>query len=124
MLKAILIADPDEALATALRAQLDPSEFRVDWVKDGEEAEKRLQAAKPQLFVLELALPKIHGHSLLKKIKASGRLARLPVLVVSHRPFSQDKRLAAESGAKGYLVKPVETETVCREILRLLEPSA
>ena len=89
-------------------------------VRDGQEALDYLFAAgafatrdpnqKPCVILLDLKLPKISGHEVLRRIKADERLRRLPVVVLTTSSEHEDMHACYGNGANGYVRKPVEFE--------------
>lgn len=100
----ILLVEEDAAVAGFLSTELRSHGFRVDHVRDGEEALKMLQEGRVDLLILELNLPKIDGVNLIERIRPV--FSRLPVLVVTSRTRVEDKVTALCRGADDYLTKP------------------
>jgi len=62
----------------------------------------------PQLVLLDLHLPKIHGLDVLKRIKAERRLQQVPIVVLTASRSDRDIHEAMRLGANAYLIKPVD----------------
>jgi two-component system response regulator len=62
----------------------------------------------PQLVLLDLHLPKIHGLEVLRRIRGESRLKQLPVVVLSASRSDRDIQEAVRMGANAYLIKPVD----------------
>lgn len=87
---------------------------------DGEEAlnyllgngrfSDRTQYPLPDLILLDLNLPKINGHEVLKEIKARPYLKRIPIVVLTSSKDEGDRAKSYDSGVNSYLVKPVSFE--------------
>lgn len=87
-------------------------------VRDGDEALAYLQresqykepptSPRPDLILLDLNLPRMNGHELLAFLKRDQRFRQIPVIVLTTSGRPVDIRLAYESGANAYLLKPVE----------------
>lgn len=81
-------------------------------VNDGEKALamiKRFEAGDvpcPDLFVLDLNLPKVDGRKVLEHIRAGERCSRVPVVVLSSSDAPADIRAAMRVGASRYIRKP------------------
>jgi CheY-like chemotaxis protein len=81
----------------------------IEWAKDGEAALERLQADPlPDLVLLDLKLPKLDGHDVLRSIKQNERLKGIPVVMVTTSNWDEDVSRAYELGASAYLVKPLD----------------
>ena len=93
---------------------------------DGKDALMRLKREAPyeneelpDVILLDLNLPKISGHELLKEIKADDTLKDIPVIILSTSGTQRDKDLAYSNGANSYVVKPVGFEEFKDAILEL-----
>jgi CheY-like chemotaxis protein len=64
----------------------------------------------PDVILLDLKLPKIDGHEVLKSIKADPELKRIPVVVMTTSDAESDRARAYENHANSYVVKPVNFE--------------
>lgn len=64
----------------------------------------------PDLILLDLKLPKLNGLQVLEKIKNSGSLKTIPVVVLTSSKEQPDLKTAYELGANAYVVKPVVFE--------------
>ena len=61
----------------------------------------------PDLILLDLKMPGIGGHEVLRRIKETPGLKRLPVVILTSSKEEGDLALGYDWGANGYLVKPV-----------------
>jgi DNA-binding response OmpR family regulator len=61
---------------------------------------------QPQLFVLDLNLPKINGQAILRHIRHSARFSRAPVVILTSSDDPADRAETAELGASCYIKKP------------------
>jgi CheY-like chemotaxis protein len=64
----------------------------------------------PNLILLDLKLPAIDGFEVLRQIKETPILKRLPVIVLTSSKEEGDRALSYDIGANSYLVKPVSFE--------------
>lgn len=62
----------------------------------------------PDLILLDINLPKKNGHEVLKFIKGSERLRRVPVIMLTTSSFKRDVDLAYDNHVNCYITKPVE----------------
>lgn len=62
----------------------------------------------PSLILLDLKLPRIDGHEVLRRIRADERLKYLPVVILTSSKENEDLITAYQSGATSYIRKPVD----------------
>lgn len=128
--KRILLVDDDSAGAELTVAAL--SEFNlgleIDITADGEEALDYLFRRgdyadrgdqPPAVVLLDLKMPKIDGHEVLRQIRAHKLLCKLPVIVLTSSDQEADKNLSQALGSDGYLVKPVSIDDFINDLRRL-----
>jgi len=102
----ILLAEDDAMLGDGLRAGLRQQGFQVDWVRDGQAAERELGTGDYQAAVLDLGLPLKDGMEVLQAIRS--RKNATPVLVLTARDAVPDRIKGLDLGADDYVLKPVD----------------
>ncbi len=60
----------------------------------------------PDLVLLDLNLPGVDGHEVLRQIKLAPKLNRLPIIILSSSKKKDDRVRCYDNGANGYLAKP------------------
>jgi chemotaxis family two-component system response regulator Rcp1 len=90
-------------------------EARLHVVSDGAEAMeflgyqgRYLDAPRPQLILLDLNLPKIHGHDVLSRVKRNPHLQTIPIIVLTSSEAESDLVTCYQLRANCYLRKPSE----------------
>jgi two-component system OmpR family response regulator len=115
----ILVVEDDAVLAAALTRALNQSAYAVDLAGDGEEANRALATTTYDLVVLDLALPKVDGLTVLRRLR--DRRSQVPVLILTARDTLEDRVTGLDSGADDYLTKPFdlpEFEARVRALIR------
>ncbi len=102
----ILLAEDDALLGDGLRNGLRQQGFVVDWVRDGEAAERELRATPYAAAVLDLGLPRLDGLEVLARVRGAGCV--VPVLVLTARDALPDRLRGLDGGADDYVIKPVD----------------
>ena len=102
----ILLAEDDPLLGDGLQAGLRQLGLQVDWVRDGEAAQRELRAQDYAAAVLDLGLPRMDGLEVLASVRRAG--VTLPVLVLTARDEIPDRIRGLDAGADDYVVKPVD----------------
>ncbi len=107
--------DDVELIVTGLRRKQLAN--HIDVVADGAAALDYLfrrgdyatrEAINPVLILLDLKMPKVDGHEVLRQIKAEPLLRRIPVVVLTSSAHDRDVAQGYDLGANAYVVKPVE----------------
>jgi DNA-binding response OmpR family regulator len=114
----ILLAEDDPLLGDGLRAGLRQLGFQVDWVRDGNAAERELRAQPYGAAVLDLGLPLKDGMEVLAAVRAAG--VHLPVLVLTARDAVPDRIRGLDLGADDYVVKPVDLHELAARLRALV----
>ena len=117
----ILLAEDDVLLGDGLRAGLRQLGFQVDWVRDGEAAERELRAQTYTAAVLDLGLPRKDGLQVLASIRKVGLTT--PVLVLTARDTVPQRVLGLDTGADDYVVKPVDLHELAARLRALVRRS-
>jgi two-component system KDP operon response regulator KdpE len=99
----VLVVDDEPPIRKLLRMGLGTQGYDVLEAPNGKTA-LELMASKPDLVVLDLGLPDIQGHELLRMIRA--RNESVPVVVLSSRGDEAGKVQALDFGADDYVTKP------------------
>lgn len=102
----VLLAEDDAMLGDGLRAGLRQQGFVVDWVRDGEAAERELLSGDYAAAVLDLGLPLKDGMDVLQAVRA--RKISTPVLVLTARDAVPQRIRGLDLGADDYVIKPVD----------------
>jgi len=75
-------------------------------------------APRPDLILLDLNLPKMHGLDFLARIRDDKYLTTMPVVILTTSEFGGDMERARELGVRGYLAKPIDLDEFESVILR------
>ena len=92
---------------------------------DGDSFWQALQSRKPELVVLDVMLPGIDGTELLRRMRATPALRRIPVIMATARGAEYDRVQGLDSGADDYLTKPfgvMELVSRVKAVLRRCRP--
>lgn len=121
-MKKILFVEDEAALQEAFGEVLKQAGYEVIMALDGEIALRLAKSEKPDLILLDLVLPKIHGFDVLKRLKKDKETENIPVIVLTNLEKAEDVDTAIELGAKTYLVKTqYNLEEVIDKIKRIIK---
>lgn len=99
--------------------------FEARGFADGTAFWEALQTETPELVVLDVMLPGIDGVELLRRMKSSDTLSRIPVIMATAKGTEYDKIQSLDMGADDYLVKPfgiMEMVSRIKAVLRRCQP--
>jgi len=99
----ILLVDDEESIQKLLTYPLERDGFEVVQARDGEEALERFREGRFDLVVLDLALPRLDGLEVCKRLRAG---STVPIIMLTARDDEVDKVLGLELGADDYITKP------------------
>lgn len=114
----ILVVEDDAPLSEALHQTLKLSGYAVDRVNNGASADHALKDGVFDLLILDLGLPKLDGHEVLKRLRA--RNSPLPVLILSACNDPEEKARGLDLGADDYLAKPFSVKELGARVRALL----
>lgn len=101
----ILLIEDDEILSKVLTEELKDSDFEVYQAFDGEEGLKLTETKKPDLILLDLLMPKMHGFDVLRELKKSPETSTIPVIIITMLGRGEDVKKGLDLGADDYIVK-------------------
>ena len=118
--------DEDHAMLVTLAFENLDMGYGIHWVKNGKEAMDYLyhkgefinpeDSPRPDLILLDLRLPVIDGHEVLKAVKESCELRAIPVVILTSSQNKADITRAYSNYANSYLVKPMSSDTLVKMI--------
>ena len=121
-MKTILFIEDEFAIQKTFGETLTKEGYEVIQALDGEVGLKMAKAKKPDLILLDLVLPKVHGFDVLKQLKENKETKEIPVIVLTHMESIGDVDKAVELGATTYLVKTQYTlEELIEKIKKTIE---
>ena len=92
----------------------------LDYLFGEREYADRLKYPIPNLVLLDLKMPGIDGHEVLRRIKEDKTIRRIPVIILTSSKEEGDLALSYDCGANSYLVKPISFEGFIK-IVRQIE---
>ena len=105
---AVLIVDDDPVTCAALGERLAEDGLTSEVVHDGVSAVQRAIAARPQLIVLDLALPELSGDQVFERLQADHRTRYTPVVFLTASSHREEKLRHLLAGADDYVTKPFD----------------
>jgi PleD family two-component response regulator len=112
----VLIVDDDPELCAALAQRLADDGLSSEAVHDGVTAIQRAITLRPQLIVLDLALPELTGDQVFDRLQADHRTRYTPVVFLTGSSRRDDKVRHLRAGADDYVTKPFDLEELVARV--------
>ncbi len=117
----ILLVDDDPGLLRLLSIRLRAEDYEVEAVDSAENALAVLNRFRPDLVITDLRMDKMDGIGLLKELQR--RMPGLRVLIITAHGTIPDAVTATQSGAFGFLTKPIDKDELIETVERAMELS-
>src|SRR5262245_55025089 len=114
----VLVIDDSEAILAFTRAVLSASDA-VSTARNGREGLDLCKRLVPDIVLLDLSMPELDGEAVLERLKASGDLAHIPVIIISSEQPRAEACVAR--GAAACLIKPVRADDLLALVGRTLD---
>jgi len=110
----ILLVDDEEAFVDTLANRLKMRDLKVETVYDGEQALSAVENKEPDVMILDLKMPGLHGMDVLRKIRKT--YPNIQVIVLTGHGTEKDEEEAIRLGGFDFLKKPTDIETLLGKI--------
>ncbi len=117
----ILIAEDERDIRDLVAFSLRYGGFDVVESSNGQEAVEQALAAKPDLILMDVRMPKMTGYEACKQLKSIDEVKHIPVVFLSAKGQEQEIQQGIDAGAEEYILKPFAPEELVnrvRDILR------
>ncbi len=101
----ILVVDDDKTLVKSISYELEQRGYSTCVAHDGEEAVKIVKARQPDLIILDIMMPKMDGHQVIKMLRQREDTGEIPIIVLTGVEINGGRVKAIELGATDYLTK-------------------
>ena len=118
----ILVVDDDPDIVESLTLVLKSESYQVEAATNAEEALEKVTAARPDLILLDVMMPRMSGFEVCRKLKTDPATRDIPILMVTALNEMVDIERGVESGTDDFISKPVnrlELVTRVRSLLRV-----
>ena len=102
----ILVVDDSEDIRLALTTLLEDVGHVVMEAEDGSEVLEMVLSGNLDLVLLDVAMPRVDGFEVLKRLKADAGTSHIPVIMVTAKGQQEDLAIARKLGARDYINKP------------------
>ena len=117
----ILAVDDSKAIRTMMKIVLESEGHKVALMEDGVEAMKFARERTADLVISDLNMPNMGGMSLATNLRRLENYKNVPILIMTTESADYKKQKAKNSGANGWIQKPVEQEKLIRAVNKVLK---
>lgn len=123
MSRRILLIEDNEQNRYLVTFLLEHHGFEVMSAPDGLHGIELARSCKPDLILLDIQLPTMHGYAVARALRGVDSLRNTPIVAVTSHAMVGDREKSLAAGCNGYIEKPINPETFVAEIERFV-PSA
>lgn len=103
----VIIAEYDKVLRDVLAEKLEKSGYVVELAEDGVVAMEKIRAARPDVVLLDISMPRMGGIEVMEDINKDTVLKGIPIIVISNSDHTVEIKRAQELGAREFIIKEV-----------------
>jgi len=118
--KRILLADDEEDIKTVVKMLLESHGYEVATAFDGLDTLDKAKTEKPDLILLDIMMPVLNGFEVCKRLKEDQETADIPIIMLSAAAHADSVEKGLSAGAKDYIIKPFEPETLLQKVKETL----
>jgi len=111
--------NPDNRLL--VRRILHASGYGLIEAANAAEALQILEQQIPDLILMDINMPDIDGYTLTAQLKAMPKLSDVPIIAMTAYALKGDRERSFEAGCDGYIQKPIDVDSLPKQIQRFLE---
>ncbi len=119
----VLIVEDEPDIRELVVHHLKREGYQVSAASSGEEALRQVQAAPPDLVILDLMMPSMDGLEVCRRLRQDPATASLPIVMLTAKGDEVDRVLGLEIGADDYVVKPFSPKELLARVRAVLRRS-
>jgi CheY-like chemotaxis protein len=114
----ILVVDDEENIRELLTQEFTEADYQVSVAVNGRDAIEKVRRERPDLVVLDVMMPEMNGFDVAAVLKNDPQTHDIPIVILS---IVQDRERGFRLGVDRYLMKPIDTDLLFREVGTLIE---
>jgi len=115
-----LIVDDDPIILRLMKAVLEEGGHSVIAYESSVRALRDVPIERPDCVISDVIMPEMDGFELCRELRSRPELNAIKIIMCSSKSYDFDRRRAKELGADGYIVKPIQRDTLLRQIAEIL----
>ncbi|MDX6664940.1 MAG: hypothetical protein QOG68_1146 [Solirubrobacteraceae bacterium] len=116
----VLVADDDDDILALVSVSLARAGYEVITARDGIEALAAAQRQPPDIAVIDVMMPRMDGHELVRRLRSSAATASIPILVLTAAVHDRVAEASVTAGADGHVRKPFSPRDLVARLDELL----
>jgi chemosensory pili system protein ChpA (sensor histidine kinase/response regulator) len=113
----VMVVDDSLTVRRVTQRLLERQGYTVMLAKDGVDALRQLQDARPDVMLVDIEMPRMDGYDLTRNVRGAPSTAAIPIIMITSRTAEKHRSMAFELGVNEYLGKPYQED----ELLKLLK---
>lgn len=112
----ILIAEDERDIRDLIEFSLTFAGFEVVTAVDGQDAVEKALAAKPDLIMMDVRMPRMTGYEACAKMKTMDEIKDIPVVILSAKGQESEIQTGLNAGAYEYILKPFAPDELIQRV--------
>jgi CheY-like chemotaxis protein len=112
----ILYVEDNLSNQLLIQFTLSQAGHQVTLASSARPALQAIRQSRPDLILMDIALPGQDGLSLTRQLKADPQTQAIPVVALTARAMQGDRELCLEAGCSGYIAKPIDVTTIVSQV--------
>lgn len=118
----VLIIEDNQQNMYMLTFLLESYKYNVIQAFSGFDGITLAKKEMPDIVLLDIQLPEMDGYTVARKLREDDDLNSIPIIAVTSYAMPGDREKVMESGATGYIEKPIDPDTFVDQMLSFLPP--
>ena len=119
-MKKILVIEDNETNLYLIKFILQHHDFQVLEARNGASGIELAARELPDLILLDIQLPIMDGYEAARRLRENPATKNIPIIAVTSFAMTGDREKVMQAGCNGYLEKPINPETIIKEISKFL----
>jgi CheY-like chemotaxis protein len=116
----VLVVDDQNDNLVLISLAVQEQGYHVVTAVNGEDAVSVALLARPQLILMDIAMPKLDGIEATRRIRQSTEIGHVPIVILTAFETDEFRQRASVAGANGYFTKPIDFQRLYSFIAKLL----
>jgi two-component system, OmpR family, phosphate regulon response regulator PhoB len=120
-METVLVVDDESDILDLVQFNLERNQMKVITAENGVDGLRLARENRPDLVILDLMLPGMDGHAVLKEMRVDKRTMQIPILMLTAKGEVNDRIAGLELGAEDYVTKPFSPKELLLRVKALLK---